>query len=312
MTRKTYRRARIGVETLEGRALLTGGNLLPAAQPAAAILPPSAPNIVGDKFVVTDGIYDYVGTLWVTAENTATGRFSGLYIDRQLNHIGVWMTVTGNLTRDTGFYDFSFSGGGSLVLPGPGGTVEFESQTVTFGGSLDLSDYSLPMVGILDVHDTFSWAGYTWTSDTGPIAVGGRIPRPVPDVNGQTFAIENAGFQPIGRLVITSEDQSSDTFTGYYVDSLHNELGVVQAVHGVIVPNPDPRGPIGFQFEGSGSASAGFPLPEYEHQYVTFVGTIEGGGNSATISGTMDLHDEFDFLWRSTYDSGDMQVIGLS
>jgi hypothetical protein len=326
---KTNRKARISVETLEGRALMTGGHHLHAglhhlharAAAPAVIQTPTFPSIIGDQFAITDGIYDYVGRLKISYENVNTGSFRGTYVDRQLNHLGVVMTVAGRLVKDTGFYDMTFSGSGSasrLVSGGILPLVEHENQQVTFGGSLNPSDFNLPMVGILDVHDTFTYL-VTTNSDTGPIAVGGRIPKPVPDVSGQTFTIDDASFHKIGTLVITTEDQSSDTFSGNYVDGLHNELGVVQTVHGVIVPNPDSHGPIGFLFAGSGSASrlvsGGIvPLVENEHQSVNFEpGTIQGSGSSATISGLLDLHDDYSSLWiNATYDSGQMQVTGLS
>jgi hypothetical protein len=309
MARRTNRRARIGVEDLEGKQLLSTGNLLTAAGPQPVVQTASVPNIVGDRFAVTDGIYDYVGTLYITSENTTTGRLSGLYIDRQLNHLGVVQTVSGQLTKDVDFYKFSFSGSGFIITK-TSPFFLYESQTVTFGGSLDLSNFSLPMVGIMDVHDDWTFG----SSDTGQIAVGGRIPKPVPDVSGQVFTMDDASFHHIGKLVITSEDQSSDTFTGYYTDTMHNELGVVQTVHGVIVPNPDRHGPIGFQFAGSGNATGGvFPFYTYEHQSVTFEGTIEGSGYSATITGTLDLRDHYyGLLFDTHYDSGPIQAIGLS
>jgi hypothetical protein len=317
MKRSTSRKARIAVETLEGRALLSGAHHL---APPTVVPRPQFPSIIGDQFAITDGVYKYVGRLKVSYENVNTGSFRGTYVDREFNKLGVVMSVTGRLVRDTGFYDMTFSGSGSAtrilggdILP----LVETESQHVTFGGSLTPSDFNLPMVGILDVHDTFTLL-YTTNSDTGSIAVGGRIPKPVPDVSGQTFTMDDASFHKIGSLVITTEDQSSDTFTGYYIDTLHNELGVVQTVHGIIVPNPDRHGPIGFQFEGSGSASQNvggiFPLIETEQQTVNFDnGTIEGSGSSATISGPLDLTDDLSFLgFHTKYDSGPMQVTGIS
>jgi hypothetical protein len=318
----TNRKARIGVETLEGRTLLTAVPPLPAqvTAPAAIHHSPKLPSIIGDQFAITDGVYDYVGRLKVTYENVNTGSFRGTYVDRELNKLGVVMKVAGRLARDGDIYTMTFSGSGSAFRFDPGGILfipKRETQTVNFGGSLNLSDFSLPMVGILDVHDTFSFL-FTTNSDTGEISVGGRIPKPVPDVSSQTFTIDDASFHQIGSLVITTEDQSSDTFTGTYTDGLHNELGVVQTVHGVIVPNPDRHGPIGFLFAGSGSATRvvpGFlPLVYTEDQTVNFdYGTIEGSGSSATISGVLDVTDDYSgFLVNTHYDSGPMQVTGLS
>jgi hypothetical protein len=322
MKPKTNRKARIGVETLDGRALMTAG-----ANPLAHVAPPAVihhhpkfPSIIGDQFAITDGGYKYVGRLKVSYENVNTGSFRGTYVDREFNKLGVVMNVSRRLVRDTGFYDMTFSGSGSATRIEGGGIlplVRHETQQVTFGGSLNLSDYSLPMVGILDVHDTYTFL-FTTNSDTGPISVGGRIPKPVPDVSGQTFTIDDASFHPIGSLVITTEDQSSDTFTGYYNDGLHNELGVVQTVHGVIVPNPDKHGPIGFQFYGSGDMTKVdpglFPIVYTEHQTVTFNnGTIEGSGSSATFSGPLELTDTYSVLGITTkYDSGEIPVTGIS
>jgi hypothetical protein len=283
--------------------------------------PPSFPSIIGDQFAITDGGYKYIGRLKVSYENVNTGSFRGTYVDREFNRLGVVMSVTGRLVRDTGFYDMMFSGSGSASRIEGGDIfplVATETQQVTFGGSLSPSNFSLPMVGILDVHDTYTFF-FTTTSDTGPISVGGRIPKPVPDVSGQTFTMDDGSFHKIGSLVITTEDQSSDTFTGYYVDGLHNELGVVQTVYGVIVPNPDSHGPIGFLFAGSGSATkivpgGILPLIYTERQTVNFdYGTIEGSANSATISGMLDLTDDFSvFGFHTKYDSGPMQVTGIS
>jgi hypothetical protein len=324
MNRNTTRKARIGVETLEGRALMSGMHHLHPHHhkpPPAVVTPPKLPSIIGDQFAITDGGYNYIGRLKVTYENVNTGSFRGTYVDREFNKLGVVMNVSGRLIRDGDIYQMLFSGSGSAERVEGGGIfplIATETQNVTFGGSLNLAHFSLPMVGILDVHDTYTFL-FTTNSDTGPISVGGRLPKPVPDVSGQTFTMDDASFHKIGTLVITTEDQSSDTFTGYYVDALHNELGVVQTVHGVIVANPDSHGPIGFEFYGSGSMTKVeeggiFPLIFTEHQTVNFdSGTIEGNGSSATISGTLDLTDDYAvFGLHNKYDSGPMQVTGLA
>jgi hypothetical protein len=324
MKRNSTRKARIGVETLEGRALLSGVHHLHHRHhhtaPPAVIQQPNYPSIIGDQFAITDGGYKYIGRLTVTYENVNTGGFRGTYVDREFNRLGVVMSVSGRLVRDSGMYVMSFSGSGSATRK-EGGVIPLyasETQNVTFGGSLNLSNFSLPMVGILDVHDTYSFL-FTTNSDTGEISVGGRLPKPVPDVSGQTFTIDDASFHKIGTLVISTEDQSSDTFTGYYIDGLHNELGVVQTIHGVIVANPDSHGPVGFLFAGSGSVSRVvpggiLPLVYTEHQFVNFdYGTIEGSGFSATISGMLELTDDYSsFGIDTTYDSGQMQVTGIS
>src|SRR5262249_3976882 len=306
MKRMTSRKRVLSLESLEGRDLMSGMGISPApmiAPQSAQVLPLPPPkwppqfqfpNLTGDRFVIVDGIYDNVGTLYIAQENRVSGTFQGIFIDRQLNHLGVIMTVSGRLAPDTGFYDLQFSGGGTMSVGLNPPSFETEIQTVSFGGSVDVSSRSPFIFGILDVHDTLITPAGAFSSDTGQIAVAGRIPTAVPNLTGDRFAIKDQGGHTIGQLVITGEDQQTDTFTATYVDAKLNHLGVVQTVRGVIDPSHGPHGAVQFLFAGSGDASSSSHwFPRHEHQYVTYDGTVQGSGHTATLAGTIDVNDRY-------------------
>jgi hypothetical protein len=325
MKRTTSGKRILSLESLEGRDLMSGMGVASAPAPMIGLpsaqvspLPPPKwppqfqfPNLTGDRFVIVDGIYDNVGTLYIAQENRVSGTFQGIFIDRQLNHRGVVMAVSGRLAPDTGFYDLQFSGGGSVSVGLNPPPFETEIQTVSFGGSVDVSIGSPWIVGILDVHDILITPAGAYSSDTGEIAVAGRIPTAVPDLTGDRFAIKDQGGHTIGQLVITGEDQQSDTFTATYVDAKLNHLGVVQTVRGVIDPSHGPHGAVQFLFAGSGDASRSGRFPAHEHQYVTYDGTVQGSGRTATLAGTIDVNDRYTTIFGTyTADTGPITTTG--